>query len=575
MEGKMLKNVKIFTKIIIFSVTLLVFIAFVGAVGYYFNNKSNKQMTSMYKDRLQPVKWLNDVIIKSKADEANMLYIFLYPNNHNEIVKRLDEITANTKVTNAEMANYKKTKLDPFEVKTLKILDKDMATYKDMIDYVIQLVKAAQSTDAIIAYENCRPILQSIQDTLKALADNSAKAADKINTQNGRDFKQSNIILISSVLAAILLGLFLSLAITAGITKPIKLLHHELDTLAGKGGDLTQKININRRDEIGDLAEVVNKFLGNLREIITGVVNEAKNVDASVDVVTQNMQMLYDNMQGVSATTEEMSASMEQTAASTQEMNATSEEISLAVKAMAMKAQDGSAAASEIKKRADELKMSALKSQKTANDIYVSTQEKVKHAIVQSKEVEHINELSSAIMAITEQTNLLSLNAAIEAARAGEAGKGFAVVAEEIRKLADVSKKTAGKIQDITKTVIESVGNLSGSSDMVLQFIENQVIKDYQMLVKSGEQYSEDAAMVMNLVTDFSATSEEVLTSINSMAEAIGDISSTNNENVNGISTIASSAVEMNDMASNVNGKVGESKHSVNLLLKFVGKFTV
>lgn len=571
----MLKNMKIITKIIVFSVTMLIFIAFVGSVGFYFNNKANRQMTSMYKDRLRPIEWLNDATMKAKMDEANMLYMFLYPNNTNEITKRLDEIAANAKLTDVDIENYKKTKLGPVEVKTLSKLKNDLATYRNMSEYVIQLIKSSQATQAMIAYENSRPILESIQENLRALADYSSKAADQINTQNGKDFMKSEIILIASILASIILGLFLAATITAGIIKPIKLLHHELDSLAGKGGDLTQKINISSRDEIGGFADVVNKFLSNLREIISGVVNEAKNVDASVDIVSKNMQNLYDSMQGVSATTEEMSSSMEQTAASTQEMNATSEDISNSVKVMSVKAQEGLAAAGEIKKRAGELKRSALQSQKTANDIYISTQEKLKYAIEQSKEVEHINELSSAIMAITEQTNLLALNAAIEAARAGEAGKGFAVVADEIRKLADVSKKTAGQIQDITKIVVESVGNLSESSDMVLQFIEKQVIKDYEMLVKSGEQYSDDAATVNSLVTDFSATSQELLASMNSMSESIGNIACINNENVNGISSIATNVVEVNDMASNVNGKVSESKHSVNLLLQFVGKFTV
>jgi methyl-accepting chemotaxis protein len=320
---------------------------------------------------------------------------------------------------------------------------------------------------------------------------------------------------------------------------------------------------------------VVNNFLSNLREIIYGVVSEAKNVDESFDMVSQNMQKLYSNMQGVSTTTTEMSASMEQTAASTQEMGASTGEISHAVEEMSVKAQDGSVTASEIKKRAEELKKSALKSQKTANDIYINAQDKLKHAIEQSNEVEQINELSSAIMAITEQTNLLALNAAIEAARAGEAGKGFAVVADEIRKLADQSKKTAVKIQDITKTVVESVGNLSGSSDMVLQFIEKQVIKDYQMLVDSAEQYSNDAEMVNNLVFDFNTTSEELLASMHNMTQAINEIASTNNENVAGISSIATSAVDMNDMAANTSGKVNESKQSVDQLLKYVGKFKI
>lgn len=401
-----------------------------------------------------------------------------------------------------------------------------------------------------------------------------ARTALAVSNAQSRVIKLT-ILGIMVLVLSLALMIAISMIMLTSVLGSISILKVKLDELSKAGGDLTAKIDIKTKNEIGDLANVVNKLLSNLREIIAAVVDEAKNVEASVGVVSNNMKDLYDNMHEISATTEEMSASMEQTAASTEEMNATAEEISHAVEAIALKAQQGSMAATEIKKRADNLKMSAKQSQENANEIYETAQERLKNAIAQSKEVEQINTLSNAIMSITEQTNLLALNAAIEAARAGEAGKGFAVVADEIRKLADESKKTAGEIQDITKTVIESFGNLSGSSDLVLQFIEKQVIKDYEMLVKSGEQYSDDAAAINNLVTNFSATSEELLASIHSMTEAIGEIASTNNDNVNGITSIAASSSDMTGMASDVNGKAEDSKKSTAHLLNIVSKFTV
>ena len=90
--------------------------------------------------------------------------------------------------------------------------------------------------------------------------------------------------------------------------------------------------------------------------------------------------------------------------------------------------------------------------------------EVVKNALVNCKSVNEIESLTSEILEISEQTNLLALNASIEAARAGEAGKSFSVVAEEIRELADNSKNTANDIQEISKKVIDAVGNVAGNS---------------------------------------------------------------------------------------------------------------
>ncbi len=138
--------------------------------------------------------------------------------------------------------------------------------------------------------------------------------------------------------------------------------------------------------------------------------------------------------------------------------------------------------------------------------------------------VEHIGVLSDSIMNITSQTNLLSLNAAIEAARAGEAGKGFSVVAGEIRKLAEQSKDTIIQIQLVTSEVIEAVRELSDSSSDLLNFVSNQVTEDYEEFMNVGNRYSEDSDYVDSIMTDFSATTEELLSSIQSMTQVISEV---------------------------------------------------
>ncbi len=201
------------------------------------------------------------------------------------------------------------------------------------------------------------------------------------------------------------------------------------------------------------------------------------------------------------------------------------------------------------------------------------THEKLRKAIEDSKAVEKISVLSNAILDITEQTNLLALNAAIEAARAGEAGRGFSVVSDEIRKLADVSKTTANEIQNIAKAVISSVDNLSQSAEKVLDFIDKQVIKDYEMLVNTGEQYSNDADTVDNLVTDFSATSQQLLASIQNVMVAINEITTATNEGATGATNIASNTTNVAEegvqLIEQANTMQNISKRLVELVQKF------
>ncbi|MBU3110281.1 hypothetical protein KPL55_01800 [Clostridium lacusfryxellense] len=124
--------------------------------------------------------------------------------------------------------------------------------------------------------------------------------------------------------------------------------------------------------------------------------------------------------------------------------------------------------------------------------------------------IDKVVTLADSILQIASKTNLLALNAAIEATRAGEEGKGFAVVADEVRKLAENSKNTVKEIQRVTMVVVASVENLSESSAEVLAFIDNQVVKDYVAMLKTGEEYNKDAEFINNLVTDFSANAEEL-----------------------------------------------------------------
>ncbi|MDP4181771.1 MAG: methyl-accepting chemotaxis protein [Bacillota bacterium] len=401
-----------------------------------------------------------------------------------------------------------------------------------------------------------------------------AATAPKTEILSGLKDISTATIIIAIIL--LLFGIAVSYFLVGFITKPIIFISELLKTIST--GDFTSKIPssmLKMKDELGLLTNSLDTMQDSIKKALNGVSLEAAKVSVSADMEEKSMTELSEQIEEVSSTTEELSAGMEETAASTQEMNATSHEIERAIEAITEKAQEGYTTAEEISKRAEVLKENASASQVNAKNIYRNTEAEMKKAIEQSKTVEQIDALSDAILQISSQTNLLALNAAIEAARAGEAGKGFSVVAEEIRKLAEQSKSTVAEIQKVTGIVVSSVENLSDNSSKVLDFIDKQVLTDYESLVKTGEQYSNDANLINNIVMDLSATAQQLSASIQNVIKAINEITTATSEGAEGTSHIAENSMMVRNKAEIVLEHTKETKASVDKLTNIVARFKV
>ncbi|MBO0523757.1 methyl-accepting chemotaxis protein [Clostridium botulinum] len=561
---------------LIFLVGILVgAILFIG--GYSIKNLDdvNKMSTEISKY------WVPSIIYSEElntitSDFRILEYDHIVSTNAEMMKEKEKEMEEKSKEVEKYLVLYKKGVNSKEDEELLNTVEKEWNKYLQSNKRVIALSRQLKTEEAMkIMRGESKESFDNASSSLLKLAQYNKSKTEKISLEGDKQFNTAMKINLTLMILLSAIGAVVGMLIIKRIRNSLNVLKGELDELSERGGDLTQEIKVNSKDEINDLAKSLNKFIQNIKDIIKTVNESVDNIETVVDSIKTNVTDLNNDVEEVSATTEELSANMEETAASAEEMSATSQDIERAVQSIAQKSQEGATQAGEINKRAEDTKANVQASQKKAKEILTNTKSELESAIESSKVVEQINVLSDSIMDITSQTNLLALNAAIEAARAGEAGKGFSVVADEIRKLAEQSKDTVTEIQSITVKVIESVKNLSDSSSNLLTFVSTDMDNDYKTMLNVADKYSEDASFVDTLVTDFSSTSEDLLASLQDVLKTIEGVAQAASEGAGGTTDIASKILEVNNKSNDVLQEALKSEESANKLKEEISKFKI
>ncbi len=383
------------------------------------------------------------------------------------------------------------------------------------------------------------------------------------------------LFIISTLIEGIIVVLLLIMIIIS-IIRPLKKCISSIGVM--EQGDFSQAMGtalLKRRDDFGKLAASLESMRNEMSGLIGEVKSQATEITRMVQEIDDNIQALDEEIENVSATTEELAAGMEETAASSEEINAMSHEIESAAKSIATRSQDGATEADDIRDRAVGIKKTTTENDERTKAIHAEINEGLTKALEDIKVVDQIGVLAESIMEITGQTNLLALNASIEAARAGEAGKGFAVVADEIRVLAEQSKAAVVHIQDVTKNVVESVTNLADGAKKLLEFVGTDVVDSFAGFSDMADSYSNDAGSIDALVTDFSASSEQLLASINGVMDAIGEVSKAATEGATGTNDIAEKTGVVVEKAAEIKEKAEAAHAAADKLQQNVEHFIV
>lgn len=570
-----MNSLKVKTKIFLNLIITLVFMLILSLVGYISLSKANKDITTMYNNKLLAIEIGSDLRTQTRANSANLYNLIL--NKDTAMSDKINSDIEKRKSTiSDDMKNLDALSKEAKQMELYNIVNENLVKWQDVLNSTNNMVKADKQKEAYDFFIKNNDTLEKYQESVRNLNDYNIKTADSINIQNVKDYKLTISIFIFLIVISIVISTISNLVLSKNISDPLNILAHSLDVIST--GDFSLKISCKlkrRKDELGSISNSMDVMINDLKQMINTVKVEAFSIEESIEETNRNIIDLDNNIQKVSETTQKLSSNMEGTAASSEELAATSQEIEKAVRSIAEKSQEGAIHASEIEDRAENTKTNVQIAQKNAVEIFLSTKTDLEKALEASKIVNKINTLSDAIMEITAQTSLLSLNASIEASRAGEAGRGFSVVANEIKNLSEESKVTVIEIQNVTKEVIQSVKDLSNSANSLLAFMSTDVNNDYETMLNVADKYSEDAKFVNILVTEFSSTSEELLASIEEILKTIDGVAVAASEGAGGTVDIANKVSDINTKSSEITNRLTNLKVSSSELKTGVSMFKI
>ena len=397
---------------------------------------------------------------------------------------------------------------------------------------------------------------QKIEDNITEMQDANQKAMDAGVAKQKSVYSASQITGITLLVIGLILGFSVLYICYMSICRPVagmnKALAEIIENINAGNGDLTKRLSIRAKDEIGIIGDDINKFIETLQEIMKKITSNTNKLENIVGTVSNKVVKANDNSCDISAVMEELSSAMEEVSATVISVNDNTNDVDSNVTDLSDESVKLLDYVNEMKERANTLEKTAVDNGNTANEIISGIVQSLEKAIEESKSVDKVNDLTKDILDISNQTNLLALNASIEAARAGEAGKGFAVVADEIRELAESSRNTANNIQEINEMVISAVEGLISSSNKIVDYVDETILPDYDDFVSSGKQYNDDSTHIKNIMDEFTGLSNDMQKTIKSMVDAINGITKAVEESADGVTSAAMSVdslvADMNDV---------------------------
>lgn len=371
--------------------------------------------------------------------------------------------------------------------------------------------------------------------------------------------------LITVTVAALIAGALIAAFISGTFRRPLRAIQNHASELAR--GNLTHRIHSKRHDEFGAACQDLDDATGQMQEFMAAIMGNTSDVSTSSKQLCTTTQEISSRMTSIGSSTETVVNGSSHNLDSVENLNAFMDKITGYMDALKNKAIEQSQTAEECKAKAFHVQKEAQDAIAESREIYKVQYEKISQSLEAGKVVGEIRALTDVIASISEETNLLSLNASIEAARAGEMGKGFAVVAGEVGKLAEETAKSIHSIQTTVEKVEDAFAGLSENGQALLDFIDEKIQPQLNGYLKTGENYYEDS-------DQSSKMSELILEMVNDVGSAIQDADAAIRDVADTTNTSLHNTIKIQDSISECSKAMDDASRTSVLLTTLAGKLS-